>query len=44
MQEITPLLRKGALVAQDPGNFEQIHELNSDELDALRNETLHKWR
>jgi hypothetical protein len=44
MQEIAPLLQKGALVAQDPGNFEQVHELNSGELDALRNETLHKWR
>ncbi|KAH6663700.1 sugar transporter [Halenospora varia] len=44
MQEIVPLLRKGALVAQDPGNFEQLDELSSAELDALRNETLHKWR
>lgn len=44
MQETAPLLRKGALVAQDPGNFEQLDELSADELDALRNETLHKWR
>jgi hypothetical protein len=44
MQEIAPLLRKGALVAQDPGYFEQLDELSSAEIDALRNETLHKWR
>jgi len=44
MQEITPLLRKGALVAQDPTNFEQVEDLSATEVDALRNETLHKWR
>ncbi|KAE9366242.1 hypothetical protein N431DRAFT_562845 [Stipitochalara longipes BDJ] len=44
MQEIAPLLRKGALVAQEPTNFEQVEDLSSDEADALRNETLHKWR
>jgi len=27
MQEIAPLLRKGALVAQDPTNFEQVEDL-----------------
>ena len=44
MQEVAPLLQKGALVAQAPGNFEQLDELSSAERDALRNETLHKWR
>jgi hypothetical protein len=44
MQEIAPLLRKGALVAQDPENFEQVDDLDATELEALRNETLHKWR
>jgi hypothetical protein len=44
MQEIAPLLRKGALVAQDPTNFEQVEDLTSAEVEALRNETLHKWR
>ncbi|OBT70737.1 hypothetical protein VF21_10187 [Pseudogymnoascus sp. 05NY08] len=44
MQEIAPLLRKGALVAQDPENFEQLDDLDATELEALRNETLHKWR
>jgi Sugar (and other) transporter len=41
------LLQKGALVAQDPHNYEDLHgayALESQELDALRNEVLHKWR
>lgn len=44
MQEIMPLLRKGALVSQDRGNFEQIEDLTAAEREALRNETEHKWR
>lgn len=44
LQEHVHLLQKGALVAQDPKNFEQVDELNADEREALRNETLHKWR
>ena len=44
MQEIAPLLRKGAQISQDPENFEQIEGLTPDELEALRDETLHKWR
>ncbi|GJJ14059.1 hypothetical protein Clacol_008316 [Clathrus columnatus] len=44
MTDILPLLRKGALVAQDPANFESVKGLESYELEALRNETLHKWR
>jgi hypothetical protein len=44
MTEILPLLQKGALVSQDPGNFEAIEELDASELDALRNEKEHKWR
>ncbi|OAA76666.1 Sugar/inositol transporter [Akanthomyces lecanii RCEF 1005] len=41
------LLRKGALVAQDPTGYEDItgdEALTPDEVDALRNEVLHKWR
>jgi MFS family permease len=41
------LLQKGALVAQDPTNYEDItgpHALTSEEVDVLRNEVLHKWR
>ena len=44
MVEHIPLLKKGALVAQDPPAFEQIDELDDTERDALRNEVLHKWR
>ena len=44
MQDMIPLLKKGALVAQDPPAFEQIAELDEVERDALRNEVLHKWR
>ena len=44
MVEMIPLLKKGALVAQDPPAFEQIAELDEAERDALRNEVLHKWR
>ncbi len=44
MQEIAPILQKGALVARDPTNFEQVNGLTADELEALRNETAHKWR
>lgn len=39
-----PILKKGALVAQNPPAFEQIEELDTAERDALRNEVLHKWR
>ena len=44
LTDIIPLLKKGALVAQDPPAFEQIDELDQSEKDALRNEVLHKWR
>ena len=44
LQDIVPLLQRGALVAQDPPAFEQIDELEEEEREALRNEVLHKWR
>ena len=44
MTDMVPLLRKGALVAQDPPAFETIAELEDTEREALRNEVLHKWR
>ena len=46
MQQL-PLLQKGALVAQDPHNYEDIsgeHALSPQEVEDLRNEVLHKWR
>lgn len=44
LTDIIPLLKKGALVAQDPPAFEEIDELDEAEKDALRNEVTHKWR
>ncbi|ODA78404.1 hypothetical protein RJ55_05785 [Drechmeria coniospora] len=41
------LLRKGALVAQDPTGYEDItgdEALTEREIESLRNEVLHKWR
>lgn len=42
--EHTALLKKGALVAQNPPAYEQIAELDQTERDALHNEVIHKWR
>ena len=44
MHDIAPLLRKGALVAQDPLAFESVEGITEQEKDAIRNEVLHKWR
>ncbi|KAL2019370.1 hypothetical protein VTK56DRAFT_9750 [Thermocarpiscus australiensis] len=47
LTEHISLLRKGALVAQDPNNFEDItgpEALDEAEKTALRNEVEHKWR
>ncbi|KAK5945334.1 hypothetical protein PMZ80_002538 [Knufia obscura] len=42
--EITPLLVKGAQVAKDPPNFESVDGITEPEMEAIRNEVLHKWR
>lgn len=47
MIDVLPLLRKGALVARDPSNYEDINgeeALDDAEVEALRDEVLHKWR
>ncbi|CAG8954491.1 hypothetical protein HYFRA_00004404 [Hymenoscyphus fraxineus] len=47
LEEHLPLLKKGALIAQDPANYEDItgeHALSEEEIEALRDEVLHKWR
>ncbi|KAK5118188.1 hypothetical protein LTR85_008168 [Meristemomyces frigidus] len=44
LQEIVPLLKKGALVAQNPGEFENVEGLDESEKNALRDEVVHKWR
>ncbi|KAL5603952.1 hypothetical protein FOVSG1_006702 [Fusarium oxysporum f. sp. vasinfectum] len=38
-----PILKKGALLAQSPADFESIEELGEAEKDALRREVTHKW-
>lgn len=42
--DILPLLKKGALVAQNPVGFESIEELDEDDVQALREETTHRWK
>ncbi|KAF8503867.1 hypothetical protein JB92DRAFT_3084245 [Gautieria morchelliformis] len=44
LTDISSLLQKGALVAQNPPEFESIDELDESEREALRNEVVHKWR
>lgn len=47
LTEHIDVLRKGALVAQDPENFEAIdgaETLTQEERDVLRKEVEHKWR
>ncbi|OJD40562.1 sugar transporter [Diplodia corticola] len=44
MTDRLALLQRGALVAQDPAEFESVEGMSSDELEALRNEVTHKWR
>lgn len=38
------IIKRGALVAQNPANFENIDVLEIDEKEALRFESEHKWR
>lgn len=45
--EYIPLLRKGALVAQNPNDFDDLdgeEALDEAEKTALHDEVLHKWR
>ncbi|EEP82542.1 hypothetical protein UREG_07407 [Uncinocarpus reesii 1704] len=41
---ITATLQRGALVAKDPANFETVEGITDDEVHAIRDEVLHKWR
>ena len=43
LEEYLPLLRKGALVAQNPGGYETIEEIDNDDRDALRHEATKRW-
>lgn len=44
LTEILPHLRKGALVAQSPDEYESIEELDEEDLQMLRNEKEHRWK
>ena len=43
MMDVVDLLKKGALVAQDPPGFESLQELDEDDKITLRREITHKW-
>lgn len=38
------LIKKGALIAQDPTGFEHVETLSESEREALRFEAAHRWR
>lgn len=44
MEAELPLLRKGALVAQSPADFENIPDLDETDRQHLREEVTHRWR
>ncbi|OBW68124.1 MAG: Amidohydrolase 2 [Aureobasidium pullulans] len=44
LADISGLLKRGALVAQDPINFEDVDGLQEDERESLHDEIEHKWR
>lgn len=44
LMHILPLLKKGALVAQSPRDFEDLPELDEPDKQALREETTRKWK
>ncbi|KXN90183.1 Putative polyol transporter 1 [Leucoagaricus sp. SymC.cos] len=43
MEDITTLLQKGALIAQNPSQFESMPELDEEDKVIIRRETTHKW-
>lgn len=44
MEDIQPLLVKGALAAQSPHLFDEIDELDEGDRTALREEVTHRWK
>lgn len=44
LNDIIPELKKGALVAQSPADFDRLDEITQEEKDELRFEVLHKWK
>ncbi|KAL9711736.1 hypothetical protein Ac2012v2_004808 [Leucoagaricus gongylophorus] len=43
MEDITIFLQKGALIAQNPSQFEMMPELDEADKEVIRRETTHKW-
>ncbi|KAF9467282.1 hypothetical protein BDZ94DRAFT_1248985 [Collybia nuda] len=43
MEDITEVLQKGALIAQNPSKFESLEELDEFDKETIRRETTHKW-
>jgi hypothetical protein len=43
LDDLLPELRKGALIAQDPANFEELTQIDDGEKEALRHEVFKKW-
>lgn len=43
LTEHVELLKKGALIAQDPANFENLTLLDEQEKETLRHEATHRW-
>ncbi|KAF8063601.1 hypothetical protein FPV67DRAFT_1672617 [Lyophyllum atratum] len=43
MEDILPILKKGALLAQNPRDFETMPELDEADRETIRRETTHKW-
>lgn len=44
LSEHVELIKRGAQIAQDPGNFENLRDLSEEEKDAIRFEADHKWK
>ncbi|KAL5357683.1 hypothetical protein BJX96DRAFT_145013 [Aspergillus floccosus] len=44
LEESLPLLRKGVLISRDPENYRSVPDLTEEDLTAIENEVLHKWR
>lgn len=43
-EDILPLLKQGALVAQNPADFEDLEDIDEEDKNHLRREVTHRWR
>jgi hypothetical protein len=44
LSEHTEIIKRGALIAQDPAGFESLNVLSEEEKEAIRFEADHKWK